>query len=254
MTNKKLAIAAVITSLAVNAATAQESSGSFTVGFGGAYTSGHYIGGTQPGDTNNEGKVVPLLKYETDRFSIGVLEGASYTAYRDGPIEINLLAVPRYSGLDGTDIAALQGIKRKTTLDAGFGVNYSFGRTIVSATALAEITGEHDGFEIGAKVGRVSQLGKVVIAYAAGAVWQSEELTNYQFGVRTTEAVVGRPAFTTVSAITPFVEVGAEYAIADNWSIVAAAQLTYLPDDLSDSPIVGSNTALTLLTGIVHKF
>lgn len=251
---RKFTGAVMLLAIAANVATAQESNGVFTVGVGGAFTAGPYIGDDTSNDTTAEGKIIPLLSYETDRFSISVLEGASYTVYRDGAFDVTVLATPRYSDLDGTDIVALQGIDRKTTLDAGFGLDYAVGQTILSASVLGEVTGEHGGFEVGAKVTRFSQFDDLVIAYAAGAVWQSEELTNYQFGVLPSEALADRPAYTTDAAITPFIEVGAEYAVSDSWSVVAAGQYTYLTDALADSPIVGSRTSLTVLSGVVYKF
>lgn len=248
MTLNRTALAIAVLISCAGMAAAEEANKSLTIGLGAIQISDHYVG------DNDETLAVPLINYESDRLSIGVLQGLSYTVYRNDGLNVTLRAAPRYSNLEDPDALELDGIDRNATLDLGVGVDYRFGQSFVSTSLLAEVTGEHDGFEIDAKAGRVDVIGPVSIAYAVGASWQSEELANYQFGVRAPEALVDRPAFSVDSAIVPYAEALVEYPFADKWVVIAGGQINLLTGDAKDSPIVESDTSYAVFTGLVRKF
>jgi outer membrane protein len=244
---KTLVAAGLLASMA-NLAWAGESSHDLSLGLGLIHFSDHYIG------ENDETLLVPLITYKTERFSLGVWEGASYDFYQRDGLSLNVKAVPRYTTLDGPDADRLQGIDRKTTLDAGVGLDYTFGRSYISASAVAEVTGKHDGFELDAKIGRTSNLGDFAIVYGVGVTWQSKELSNYRFGVRTTEIMDGRPAYSADATIVPYVEFLAEYPLSETWKVVTGGQLSILTGDIKDSPLVGSNESFIVFSGLMREF
>jgi len=248
MNVRETAVAAGLLVCMVGSAWADEPTRELSFGVGLVHLSDHYIG------DNDETLLVPLIRYKTDRFSIGVLEGASYEFYRNGGLSLNVRAAPRYTTLDGPDANELKGIDRKTTLDAGIGLDYIFGQAYISASAVAEVTGKHDGFEVDLKIGRASDFGGLSIVYAMGASWQSKDLSNYQYGVRVEEALDGRPAYSADATVTPYVEVIAEYAVSERWKAVAGGQLSILTGDIKSSPIVGSTASFGVFTGLVREF
>lgn len=248
MTLNKTALAIAVLISCSSMAAAEEPNHGLTLGLGAIHISDHYIG------DNDETLGVPLISYESDRFSIDVLQGLSYSVYRKDGLNVALRAAPRYTNLDDPDAPELNGIDRNATLDLGVGVDFNFGQNFVSTSLLTEVTGEYDGFEIDAKVGRVDVIGPASIAYAVGASFQSEKLANYQFGVRAPEALAARPAFTVDSAITPHIEALVEYPFSEKWSVISGGQLNLLTGDATDSPIVDSDTSYAVFTGVVRKF
>ncbi len=248
MTLNRTALAIAVFISCAGMAAAEEPHQGVTIGLGAIHISDHYVG------DNDETLAVPLINYESDRLSIGVLQGLSYSVYRNDGLNVTLRAAPRYTNLDDPHADELDGIDRNATLDLGVGLDYRFGQNFVSTSLLAEVTGEHDGFEIDAKAGRVDVLGPVSIAYAAGVSLHSEELANYQFGVRAPEALVDRPALSVDSAIVAYAEALVEYPFADKWAVIAGGQVNLLTGDAKDSPIVDSDTSYAVFTGIVRKF
>ncbi|MEE4637931.1 MAG: MipA/OmpV family protein [Wenzhouxiangella sp.] len=197
---------------------------------------------------------MPLVTYQTDRFSVGVLEGASFHFFQQDDLSLNIRAVPRYTTLDGPDSDELKGIDRKATLDVGIGLDYTFGSAYLSAKAVAEVTGEHDGFELDIKIWRTSDFGDLSIVYGLGASWQSEDLSDYRFGVRTTEVLDGRPAYSADATVIPYAEFLAEYPISDSWKVLAGGQLTILTGDVKQSPIVDSKESFGIFGGLMREF
>lgn len=244
----KTALTAILALAYTNVANAEGDNHELSVGLGAIYISDHYVG------DNDESLAVPLVTFASDRLTVGVLEGISYSVYKTGDLKLNLLAKPRYTSLDDPSSDELQGIDRSATLDLGLGAEYAFGQNFVSASFLAEVTGEHDGFEVDAKIGRIDFIGDVGLAYAVGAAWQSDDLANYQFGVRASEALASRPAFAPDAGVTAYVEALAEYRFRENWAIEAGAQFAMLTGDAKDSPIVDSDTSYAVFIGIVRKF
>ena len=248
MSVRKTAVVAGLLLGMVGSVWADEPARELSLGLGLVHLSDHYIG------DNDETLLVPLISYKTDRFSIGVLEGASYNFYRNNGLSVSVRAAPRYTTLDDPDSNQLQGIDRKTTLDAGVGVDYIFGQAYVSASAVAEVTGKHDGFEVDLNIGRASHFGAFSIVYGLGASWQSKDLSDYLYGVRVTEVLDGRSAYSADATFAPYAEFLAEYAISEKWKAVAGGQLSILTGDVKSSPIVDSTASFGVFTGMVREF
>lgn len=225
-----------------------EPANELSLGLAGVFLSDHYVG------DNDEALLVPLISYRTDRFSIGVLEGASYRFYDAEGLSLNMRATPRYTTLDNPDAQQLQGIDRKTTLDAGIDMKYMFGPAYVSASAVAEVTGKHDGVEVDLTIGKISEFDSLSIVYGVGISWQSKKLSNYLYGVRAADALDGRPEYLASETVAPFAEFAAEYAISQKWKAVAGGQLSILTGDNKSSPIVGSTESFGVYAGLTREF
>ncbi len=244
----KTAIAAAVILGCANNALAETDQIQFSVGLGAMHISDHYAG------DNDETLIVPLVSITSNRFAVDVLEGASFSFFRNDTLDLKLLATPRFTNLDDPDADELRGIDRQATLDVGLGFDYAIGETIFSTSFLAEVTGEHNGYEIDAKVGRVEPVGKALVAYAIGASWQSQNLSDYRFGVRASEALIDRPAFTANASIAPYAEIFTQYLVSNKWAIIGGGQFTLLAGDAKDSPIVSSDISFAVFSGIARKF
>lgn len=225
-----------------------EPTSEISIGLGRLFSSDFYIG------NNDQSLFVPLIGYKSERFSIDVLEGASYNLYQNNALSYNLVANPRFTTLDEPDSPQLQGIDRKTTLDAGVGINYTFGQTFISASTIVEITGQHNGLEIDFNTARVSNIGALVTAYGFGISWHSKKLSGYQYSVHASEALDGRPEYSASTTIIPYTQFIAEYQISSKWKGTAGGQLLFLTGENKRSPIVSSSEAIDIYIGIISEF
>ena len=162
--------------------------------------------------------------------------------------------MPRYTTLDSPDSEQLQGIDRKSTLDLGFGMDYMFGQSFVSASFLAEVTGKHDGFELDLNIGRTSSFDRFSITYTLGASWRSRDLADYQYGVRWSEVLDDRPAYSADATIVPYSEFSVEYSISGKWKVISFGQISILTGDIKSSPIVGSTASFGIFSALAREF
>ncbi|MEO0569242.1 MAG: MipA/OmpV family protein [Pseudomonadota bacterium] len=198
--------------------------------------------------------VLPLLAYRKGPFSIGV-QGVSYDLYQSDPLTFSLGVSPRFTGLEDPDSAELAGIDRKITADVFLGLDYDLGQGFnMEATFRQEVTGEHDGQEIQLELGYATLLQRTGLSIEAGVKWQSSDLANYTWGVRTAEAIAGRPAFDADDVVIPYLSVGAARPISRNLTLLGSIRADFLPDGASDSPIVEESTTVNLALGLSYKF
>jgi outer membrane protein len=220
---------------------------------------GFSLGGLVAADTNpylgQDADVIPLPLFS---FRNGPLElstnGLSYDLLRQGPFGMTLAARPRFSGLISTDGPELDGIDREVTGDVAFEMRYDLGGMYAGADLRQEFTGEHDGQEARLRFGLRRSVGSVRLDWSAGAAWQSGELSRYVWGVSETEARTGRAAYDPGTVIVPFVGLRGVMPLGENWSVLGTLRADFLPDAVTDSPIIEDDTLISGGLGVQFRF
>ena len=194
---------------------------------------------------------LPYIAYRSQRFSLG-FDGGSYTVYDDNGQSLQLLIRPRFALIDD-DVPELSGLSRDIGLDVGATYAFETGSGLtISLTALQGLTEAQQGQEVDLRFNH--QLGRLPISLYAGAAWQSDELTEYLYGVRPDEAAVGRPAFAPGAAITPYVGVQGIVPVTDRAAIIGSVEARQLPGAITDSPIVADSGTARATLGVVFNF
>ena len=244
-----IALTCVLTALAAGAAVAQEEGQGFSFGLGATVSSNPYVGDD---DTSVLG--VPILRYQGDGWRIGT-DGAALDLYTGTPFEAEAILLPRFSALDDPDSDELDGIDREITLDGGLSVTYALGpQTEVSALVLQELTGEHDGQEIDLSVSTGLALGAVPLSLTGGMSWKSDDLGSYLFGVERDEATADRPEYELDGSVTPYLSLSSGYPLSGAATLVGSVKVEFLPDEVTDSPIVEDDTVTSGFVGVQLSF
>ena len=194
---------------------------------------------------------LPYIAYRSARFSLG-FDGGSYTVFDDTRQSFQVLIRPRFPLIDD-DVPELSGLSRDIGLDVGATYGFETGPGVsVSLTALQGLTDAQQGQEVDLRFSH--QFGQLPVSLYAGAAWQSDELTEYLYGVRPDEAAIGRPAYAPGAAITPYIGVQGMLPVTDRATIIGSVEARQLPGAITDSPIVeGSGTTRATL-GVVFNF
>lgn len=220
---------------------------------------GWTLGLSVVGDTNpylgqgSDVLALPLIAYRSGPFAIST-NGVEYRLLRNGPFSLTVAARPRFSGLISTDGAQLDGIDREVTGDVALEAVYDIGRFYADGAIRQEFTGEHDGQELRLGVGTRQRLGAVGLSLNAGAAWQSEDLSQYIWGVSASEVAVGRPAYAPGNVLVPYLSIGARLPINDNLSLLGTIRADFLPSEVTDSPIIEDDTLISGGLGFVYRF
>lgn len=200
--------------------------------------------------------LLPILGYDSQAFSVGVLQGLRITAYELESLRLSVIAAPRfYLEIADTDGAALDGINRAITGEAGFDLEYSLGpATDLSLRGVTEVTGEHGGQELLLNLRQTVALGGFPLTLGAGLRWQSADHAEYAWGVRPEEATATRSAYAPGDVLIPSLSIGTFIPVNGKTTIIATLQMDFLPDEVSDSPIVDQDSTTSAFVGVTRSF
>lgn len=213
--------------------------------------------------------VIPQLSYYGKRFFLDNLD-PGFTLYEGDAHTLNVIATPGYdrvffsrsdlqnvfvsgplaTSLSGGDLGPegtkqFPGHRRRTTYLVGPEWLFSYGRFAGQLSALHEVTGRHDGYEIRAAISAPLIQTENSLVANAGFTWKSAETVRYYYGVKQ----LYRPE----SAFNPFVKVGYSRPLSERWTLNAFVHYEYLGGEIADSPIVSNHSVVTAFVGFNFK-
>ena len=199
--------------------------------------------------------VVPLVRFEGERFYLRGLRGGVVLA-ESGGFEFGGFLQARGDGYDAADSPYLAGMAdRKFSLDAGVAASWRVPRIGQFEASLATDMLDRSG-------GQEAEVSWTGLVRAAGwqflpslaLRWQSQDMVDYYYGVRAGEAIVGRPAYAPGSALFPEVSLLATRPLGERWQLFARAGHTWLPSEVTDSPLVDQDSRTSVLVGLGYTF
>lgn len=229
---------------------AQETPVGFSVGLGVAAGNGIFVG------EDKKATAFPILRYDSDAFSIGLPDGARVTLFDQGSFRISGIVTPRLSAIDSSDSADLDGFDRELTAGGGIQLRYNIAQqTRLSLRAVTELTDEHEGSEVDLSVSQALPIGNFPLRVTAGAKWQSEELAAYTYGVSAADAAASSFAqYDPGKIIITHISIGTAIPINDRARVLANVRAEFLPDEVSNSPIMDEKVSIGALIGISYSF
>jgi len=234
-------------SLAENSNTGERQP-TLTLGLGSVISTNPYRGG------DRKILALPLLAYEGERFFVrGTNVG--YHLVKQNNLTLSLLSSYRMAGYDSGDSDFLRGMAdRDGTLEAGLQVSLATSLGQFSATLLSDVLDEHNGHEAQLTFSKRFPLQKFFASPFVSAIWQSSQLVNYYYGVRSIEASIARPAYRVDSSVLVQFGVMANYLFREHWSVSGRIAVTRLADKISNSPIVEDDLVTSAYVGIGYQF
>lgn len=201
---------------------------------------------------------IPLVSYTGERFNFQVTT-MTYKITDIGDFTVSALASGRLQGYESADSPYLKGMKdRSNTLDGGIsldwnGFNLSYTHDLLS---------KHKGDDISFTYAKGFGVGKAEVMLGGGVTWQSEKLNQYYYGVAASEAMMvtvngkafNRTAYKTEDALVPKLNALMKYPLFNTWTLIAGAEVNFLPSEITDSPIIENKNAWGMFAGIAKAF
>ena len=195
--------------------------------------------------------VVPLVRFEGERAYLRGLRGGVRLVESPGH-ELAVFAQARLDGYDSKDSPYLAGMEdRRASLDLGLASTWT-SQTLgaLELSAAVDALDRSGGYELAASwTGRFAA-GAWTFLPGASLRWQDAKMMDYYYGVRTSEALPGRAAYSADAALTPDVSVLATRELGKRWSVFARASHAWLPSEVTDSPLVDRNGNTSLFLGV----
>lgn len=171
---------------------------------------------------------------------------------------ISALAALRMEGYKASDSYYLQGMeKRKWSLDAGLGTVISLGYNRFTSRIVTDTLGRHQGYSAGVGYARIIPVTKKFTLIPSGhATWQSSNLLDYYFGVTDKEvnSNLGRNAYKVKGDVRLRASLLANYKMTSNTSLMLAATVSRLPNNVTDSPLVTRDYVSALFGVVTFSF
>jgi len=207
--------------------------------------------------------VVPFFAYNKNNLTVAG-PNISYRFWRPAGVQLSAETRYRFQNYDEDDSPFLEGMdSRDGTLEVGLQAQKRWNRLRVQGRGFVDVAGQHDGYELTARATfEVSDGRALSLRPAIGVSYQSENITTHYFGVRQNEARQGidvgngelfdRMAYAPEGAIVP--NVGAEFRVRMSRRIQLGGQVRsdFFPDEITDSPIVDSDTRFSAFMGLSY--
>lgn len=216
------------------------------------------------GDTGSQ--VFPLVYLRKGNLKVTGKE-ATYDLASSGNFTFSALGDLRIAGYDDSETALTQGMEaREDTLELGGQIAYRIGNFEAVAKVRADVLGRHEGYDLALQGAYQFEpwLGNFTRPYA-GIALRSEDLNNYYFGVPPEEALspandtvgqrpLGRPVYSPGEAAVPYVGVLAIQAVSEKIALGLVVNHQWLPEEITDSPIVDRDAETSVLFMVGYIF
>ncbi|WP_081628440.1 MipA/OmpV family protein [Novispirillum itersonii] len=225
--------------------------GSWTIGAGAAVASSLYKG------KDTEVSPLPIISFDSERLHIGG-DGLAVTAVTFGDtLALKALAGYQDKPFKQKDSDMLRGLHtRKAAIEGGASLEYASPLGAVSLTYLTALNNAYDGGSVDLSYDWGLERNRWRLGAGVGLMWQSAGLVDYYVGVRSDEARADRRAYDPKAALLPHASLSAGYALTSDkaWWLNAGVEVTGLPKEYTDSPIVDADAMVSGMLGISYTF
>lgn len=204
-------------------------------------------------DDDVEIEGIPLITYQDRRFSLfgpraGVRVGGNESW------DFRWLVEWDFTGYDPEDSDFFDGMeKRSSTLASGFSLEYEGGGTEVELSVLHDVLDRNGGYvaEISLSLPRGGRQWNVTPGISL--TYQSEDYSDYYFGVELDEATAERPAYLPGATTEISLDLQLRRSLQGRWFLFGFASHTFLDDAVKDSPLVDRSSQTTAILGLAYR-
>ncbi|NQY64854.1 MAG: MipA/OmpV family protein [Alteromonadaceae bacterium] len=182
-----------------------------------------------------------------------------YSLQRTKHFVVNIIAESLFSGFDAESQNygnTLTGInERKTSLDTGIEVYYSYKHGEARFRALHDVSNTHKGLVIAFDYAYPIFMKRWVVWPSYGISWLSDNSTDYYFGIDENEVRADRPFYQPSSSIIHNLRLYSAYQYNAYLSFFAYGSYSIISDNIKKSPLVSPNDdSITLGMGVMWSF
>lgn len=203
----------------------------------------------------DETSVIPVFAYENGSFFVHGPE-LGYNFIESEELRVAAILRYRMEGFEAKDSTFLTGMaERKGALELGISASYETEYGDLSATFATDVSSEHKGHEL--KLGwenRIRLSSNWSVTPEASISYRSDDLNNYYFGVKESEATATRAAYKADSGVIYAVGVNADYMLDQQQMIRFGVSYQNFGSEISDSSIVEDDSSVSLSAMYIYRF
>jgi MipA family protein len=163
-----------------------------------------------------------------------------------------LFRFPVHNGSKDILLAGMQ--ERHATVDLGAKLTRKLEWFDLKLGVLADVLNNHKGYEINLEASKRYDFEWLNLTPAVGALYHDDNFNEFYYGVRPSEARPTRSVYYSGDAVNWYAQLMANFMITENWTFTASVRYEWLPDEVTDSPIVGRDYTVSTIAGVYYKF
>lgn len=199
----------------------------------------------------------PIGIWRNDRFFLEGIKAGMILA-EDDMFRADAVFSPRFMGYENGDVPILQGMEdRDWSIDGGVQFKWKIPEVDnldAHVAVLTDVLGRHDGYEVQAGLSKILGKKYFQLVPSIGVKWQSEELNDYYFGVRSSEAIAGRPSYGPDGGLNYYANLSVYTGFSKDWFVLIRGGMEWLSSEIKDSPLVDEQTVYSGMLGIAYRF
>ncbi|MBC06696.1 MipA/OmpV family protein [Thalassospira sp.] len=197
---------------------------------------------------------LPVLAYDAERLHIG-LDGIDAKVWKNEFASVSILGGLRMEPFDPGDSSYLNGLEeRDMAFEAGVGGSLRLWRGEFRANYLTDLNDAYGGHEIDVGYYLPTNYEKFQFNFGGGVTWQSEELVDYNVGVRRNEVRADPGFYAPGAAFIPHLDFSVTYPVTERFAVVGTSGVRFLPDEYTDSSIIEDDYVLSAGLVLVYNF
>jgi outer membrane scaffolding protein for murein synthesis (MipA/OmpV family) len=218
-----------------------------TYGVGLAGLSGVYVG------QDDELIPFPVFVLSHGKWSLSIDKGIQFYALETATTTLSFAIVYEPTP-EAPKTALFAGLNRDDGAALEIDVSHNFGAFDVAGTIKRDASQIHDGIAAEVSVGRTIAVGNAFVEGRLGGSYLDQNYGNYLYGVAASEANALRATYDVKANWSPYIEISATLPINDLTTIAAGFRHEQLSQEISDSPLVGSDERTTMGLSIIRTF
>ncbi|NIY77503.1 MipA/OmpV family protein [Thalassospira sp. HF15] len=197
---------------------------------------------------------LPALAYDAERLHIG-LDGIDAKVFKNEFASVSILGNVRMEPFDPDDSSYLNGLEdRDMAFEAGVGGLLRLWRGELRANYLTDLNDAYGGHEVDVAYYLPTNYERFRFNFGGGVTWQSEELVDYNVGVRRSEVRSDRGFYAPDAAFIPHLDFSVTYPVTEQFAVVGTSGVRFLPDEYTDSSIIEDDYVLSAGLVLVYNF
>lgn len=205
-------------------------------------------------DIKNDNTAIPLINYENKWVSFSVPK-LDVKLYSGQSLSFRLRARYANDGYQSSDSSYLDGMdERKGSFWAGAAAIWKNDMANVSAELLGDASGNSKGSRFKLQVDRRFGVGTFGFTPRVGVEWFDSKFVDYYYGVKASEARVGRSAYLGDSSNRVEVGLRADYSPARQHILFLDFGVTQFGGAIKDSPLVDKSSQSKMSIGYLYRF
>ncbi|WP_169924103.1 MipA/OmpV family protein [Sulfurifustis variabilis] len=207
------------------------------------------------GDGERRTLVLPVLLMTYDDWAYwSIAGGGVWIRSTDRSLHLGV-GVKLHAGWRPEDDPLLAGMDRRdTSVDGSLNLLWKTPVVDVGLNYYRDLLDVSDGSFASLRLSRTFLVDpRIRLTPSLGVERQSDELVDYYYGVRPSEATSFRPAYDGRATVNVTLGLTGAYLLNRGWSLLGAFHATRFGDGVADSPIVPDRTSRLLFFGAVRR-